>query len=304
MPGPPFRWVDVTAAGASPGPRSRHVMAHDPWAGATVLFGGIRWPAGRLLSDTWELRDGRWERVRCWRSPSARQRAAVAYDEAGRRAVLFGGSGRFRLYGDTWGYAGRRWRRLDPPGPTPPPRYAHGLAADPAGGLVLFGGGDAAERPLGDTWVFDGGRWERVTGPGPPARLYLALASDPDLGGCVLNGGTEGDSPHRRFADTWLFRRGRWERLGDRFEADDRDDHGLAYHHTARRLVMLDGLGGRGLLTRGPERWEPSSVDPSHPRHQCAPLVWDASLGGLVLHGGETGQEGHQFSATLLLRPA
>jgi len=43
-------------------------------------------------------------------------------------------------------------------------------------------------------------------------------------------------------------------------------------------------------------------VTPDQPRLQCSPLAWNAELGGLVMHGGETGQGGYQSDVTCVLR--
>ena len=56
------------------------------------------------------------------------------------------------------------------------------------------------------------------------------------------------------------------------------------------------------MLVREATGWKPVDVNPIHPRHQCSPLAWDETLGGILLHGGETRQGGQQFDRTLLLR--
>jgi hypothetical protein len=171
------------------------------------------------------------------------------------------------------------------------------------GFAVLFGGIDPRDRPLGDTWLFDGTSWSRVGGPAPPARRYAALAYDPDLKGCVLHGGAEDDRGRRTFGDAWLFGANVWKPLGPNFDTDPRDDHGLGYHRNAKRLVMLEGVGGaRGALARVATGWQAVETNPIHPRHQCAPLTWDDELGGLLLYGGESHHGGPQFDKTLLLR--
>ncbi len=118
-----------------------------------------------------------------------------------------------------------------------------------------------------------------------------------------MHGGAEDDNGRRTFGDAWLFRNERWKQLPGRFETTPRDDHGLAYHRVAQRLVMLEGLAGaRGLLVRDVTGWDPLELNPLHPRHQCSPLAWDEVLGGLLLHGGEARHGGPQFDTTLLLR--
>jgi hypothetical protein len=171
------------------------------------------------------------------------------------------------------------------------------------GAVVLFGGITGDDESLGDTWLFDGNSWRSVPGPAPSPRRYAAFAYDPDLKGCVLHGGSEDDRGRRGFRDTWLFREHIWTCMASGFDTDTRDDHGMAYHRTARRLVMLEGITGeRGILVRGIDGWESAALSSLHPRHQCSPLAWDDRLNGLVLHGGESGHGGPQFDITCVLR--
>jgi hypothetical protein len=305
---PNFVWKPITSGRGGPGPRSRHGLAYDRRRGATVLFGGaLAGPAGGILSDTWEFYDGEWSLISTPVAPPARDRVALAYDGRRHKCVLFGGQAWdgefFRARGDTWAYANERWREVGAR-PAPRPRCGHALAFDEGAGVaVLFGGApDPGLRPLADTWLFDGGSWQEVSGPGPPPRRHAALAYDPDLGGCVLNGGSDDDEGTRPFGDTWLFRDGTWARLPAGFDTAARHGHALAYHRAARRLVMFGGFGGEHeLLVRGPDGWHPVEGLQLPPRHQCAPLAWDERLDGLVCHGGETQDGGHQFDTTWVL---
>jgi hypothetical protein len=290
-------------------------MAYDQRAGTTVLFGGIRWGGafgtGALSSETWELCDGEWSQVETGVQPPERTRSAMAHDTRRHRCILFGGVGRIGEHGsgtlgDTWTYANGRWRQWRPDsGTAPSPRYGHVLAYDEhIGAAVLFGGALRREaKPLEDTWLFAGGSWHKFPGPEPPGRRNAAFAYDPDLGGCVLNGGSDDDDGERRLAATWLFRDLRWTRLTTRFDTEPQSDHGLAYHAAARRLVMFGGLvRPHGLLVRGEDAWRRIEVRTSPPRHQCAPLVWDDTLDGLVYHGGEIGPGEQQLETTWVLR--
>ncbi len=304
-PPPTLGWQVIATGRSGPGPRSRHGLAYDRRARAAVLFGGIVWRRQRLQSDTWELRGGKWTRIRTREAPPARHRGAMVYLDSGQTCLLFGGqSDKNAFLADTWTYSDQRWRRA-PAGVTcPSPRCGHSLAYDEqTGTAVLFGGIRPDDQPLGDTWLFDGAGWREAPGQGPPPRRYAAFAYDPGLKGCVLHGGAEDDLGRRTFADAWLFQDGAWKPLGRSFDTDPRDDHGLGYHRVAQRLVMLEGLAGsRGILTREEAGWWTVQAQPLHPRHQCSPLVWDEDLGGLLLHGGEERHGGPQFDTTLLLR--
>ncbi len=315
-----FVWRPVAEGGEGPGPRSRHGLAHDHAANATILFGGVVYEMNRpksvvwrLQSDTWALKGGKWHRCEpAGTIPPARHRGGMVFDEQRGFTVMFGGQAgaedKWRILNDTWLYEDGRWRQVKPGlfGRHPSPRCGLCLAFDEEAGLtVLFGGNNGNSPSLGDTWLFDGSAWRGISGLAPPVRRYAAFAYDPDLQGCVLHGGSDDESGERGYGDTWLFRDRKWTRLPRGFDTDQRDDHGLAYHRAAKRLVMLEGVGGtRGLLIRGTSGWRRSDVNPLHPRHQCSPMVWDGALGGLVLHGGELHHQGPQLDKTLALQTA
>ncbi len=326
----PLGWEVIASGKDGPGRRSRHCLVYDRSAKAAVLFGGIIWHPvlGTYHSDTWELHGRQWIEILPSETPLARHRGAMVYLANRKQSLLFGGQARpwpppWRPWkdflkdlliprivrrwlghlGDTWLYCDGQWQQIGTVGAAPSPRCGHCMAYDEQAGVaVLFGGTSPYDKPLGDTWIFDGTHWERVSGKGPPARRYAALAYDPDLKGCLLHGGSKDDDGRYAFGDAWLFRKGVWERLGDDFVTDRRDDHGLAYHWGIRRLVMLEGIGGaRGILVREDTGWQAMPASTLHPRHQCSPLVWNDALSGLLLHGGESYHGGPQFDTTLLL---
>ena len=304
-----FVWDVIAASNEGPGRRSRHCFAYDTGRKAVVLFGGIDWAAGAtLLGDTWEFHDRRWSRVQSPDCPPVRHRGAMVYNPQTGCSILFGGQSqegrRLPLLNDTWTYANQQWNRWGSSSSTQPPvRCGHAFAFDETTGLaVLFGGIAPRDKPLGDTWVFDGKSWRAIDGAGPSARRYAALAYDPELQGCVLNGGSEDDHGYRSFGDTWLFRNNIWQRMAPTLELPVCDDHALAYHRAAKRLIMFGGLGHQsGLLVRVGDSWQSVDARPMPPPHQCAPMVWSDDLNGLVLYGGEAGHAGSQFDTTWLL---
>lgn len=300
-----LKWETIASGKDGPGARSRHGLVYDRSTKTVVLFGGVVWtPEWTLQADTWELRGRKWSRIRTSEAPSARHRGAMVYLDNQEQTLLFGGQGETNnLLEDTWIYSARRWRQVRPR-VAPPARCGHCMAFDEQAEVaVLFGGIDARRNSLGDTWVFVGSSWKQVRGASPPPRRYAALAYDPDLKGCYLHGGSEDEAGQRSYGDAWLFQDNTWKRLGARFDTDPRDDHGFGYHRGAQRMVMLEGVAGqRGILVGDAKGWQSVETNLLHPRHQCSPLVWDAELGGLLLHGGEAHHEGPQFDTTLLLR--
>jgi hypothetical protein len=143
-----FAWEAITSPDDGPGLRSRHCLVYDSVAKATILFGGIIWDArGTLRADTWELRDGRWSRIDCPKSPPARHRGSMGYDQLRRNSVLFGGEGSSgNLLKETWTYADGHWHK----------GRAGWWASRPSarcGHCVVAAGGEAAARhPLAAAW--------------------------------------------------------------------------------------------------------------------------------------------------------
>jgi hypothetical protein len=308
-PLPTLGWETIASGTDGPGPRSRHGLVYDRKARAVVLFGGTIGGgsrAMRLKSDTWELKGESWSQISISVPPPAIHRGAMVYCDNIESTLLFGGQGaKGQMFGDTWIYTAGDWRlRSDIAGP--PPRCGHCMAYDSVGHVVLFGGIKAdgvLDQSLDDTWIFDGTSWTKLDIKGPPARRYAAFAYDPQLGGCLLHGGSADDFSRIPFGDAWLFQKGNWKRLPETLTTTARDDHGLCYHRRANRMVLLEGLSGtRGVLVRENDQWKKVAAHPIHPRHQCSPLAWNDDLGGIIMHGGEARAFGPPLEETLLLR--
>src|SRR2546425_645745 len=105
------------------------------------------------LATTRPIR-GRWRRLRPKTAPGPRAYAALAYDAARRKTVLFGGDTGTTKTGDTWTWDGFTWTQESLS--LSPPRRSHAsFAYHPlTETLVLFGGvGGEKTTPelLGDT---------------------------------------------------------------------------------------------------------------------------------------------------------
>ena len=142
-------------------------------------------------TETWTYAAGVWFRYGPSSSPPARDRSAMAFDQARRRVTLFGGvvlSGGGNA-NDTWEWDGGGWQQLSL-GNAPTPRIGHALAYDPVRrGLVAFGGHDGTSI-LSDTWELtnpDLGDFARFgTGcsgsAGTPALDSVPSGSFPNIG--------------------------------------------------------------------------------------------------------------------------
>ncbi len=161
------RWEDRTDPD---GPSARQGAAC-AWDGeGVVLFGGVLPPA-RLFAETWRWDGARWSLLApAGAVPSSRHEHAMAWEPAGRRVILFGGSDTREHLEETWewrrpeGAPAHRWVRYPVgAGTSPGPRAGVGLVAIPpgsapgtpleAGGVVLAGGRVSRKGYFGDLWV-------------------------------------------------------------------------------------------------------------------------------------------------------
>jgi len=203
------RWTRVEAAG--PSPRARMAYALDGRRRRLFVFGG-RFRAGTTgnythLRDLWalDLATGAWRAVEAPDGPSARSNAAMAWDAAGDRLVLFGGNNNpsglsFTPLRDTWVFdlAAETWQRVDAQGPSG--RLFHAaVVAD--GALWVYGGGgaNAFVGPfMGDLWRLDLASrvWSEVSVTGDTEglarRINPALAPAPGGGLTLVAGHDDG----------------------------------------------------------------------------------------------------------------
>src|ERR1700730_9316792 len=136
------------------------------------------------------------------KQPPARRGAMMAFDEATKSVVLFGGVGSKGMLNDTWSWDGRTWlEHHQKDAPTP---RAFGATSSGVGsqGIVLFGGVGADGSVEGDTWVWNGSAslWTQMhPSSSPPARSAASLAPEPSADTLLLFGGEAG----RRIATFW-----------------------------------------------------------------------------------------------------
>ena len=275
-------------------------MAYDESVGGSLLFGGMvfnrepnDWDDCYALNDTWLFQKRKWCRLELSKSPEARQRAAMVYDVGNRQLILFGGQlvgGQFAILNDTWAFRDRQWHQIKSViGKKPPSRFGHSMTYDSASNqIVMFGGASSIERSLGDTWTHDGKRWRRLKVSGPAPRRYAAFGFDPELGGCILQGGVEDDFGELPCDETWLLKDSEWHELPGHRIGEFRDDHDVVYDYRLRKLLLTNGKTGSGLMFRTSEGWQPMPNQVDELNLQCAPVVYAKDLEATVSFGGET----------------
>ncbi|NQX61135.1 cadherin-like beta sandwich domain-containing protein [Paenibacillus qinlingensis] len=191
-----YTWQRVTT-NLSPGARQGAAMVFDEMVENVVMFGG-QGNSG-LFDETWIWNgyEKTWQELQhLTPSPSKRKGAAMAYDPATGKVLLFGGEGQSgTLLGDTWLWDGidAKWEQVQGLTDSPIARGGAQLAYN-GDQLILFGGysGSGSSKHLqDDTWLWDGTGWTQATpADKPPAEYGGQMAFDGKT--AVLYGGNSG----------------------------------------------------------------------------------------------------------------
>jgi hypothetical protein len=192
--------------GNGPSARNGAAMVCDGEGKSLWLFGGdaATGPKGTFHpeADLWryDLEGMKWEQVTAGGTPPpARWHAAMAIDESGRKAYLFGGAGEGATAFDARLYqldlTTREWSALPAAGDSPPSLQGTTLTFDTAEHALVVAGGLRNEPPgaavPGMLWWFglDAGRWHKSESAAPLTRRDHVAAYDPETGAHVLLGG-------------------------------------------------------------------------------------------------------------------
>ncbi|MFO1029440.1 MAG: kelch repeat-containing protein, partial [Planctomycetota bacterium] len=291
-PTPSFEWTRVATTGAQS--RIDAAIAYDAARAQTVVFGGwfLTGPgwlgfgssyfaaiAGGALWDgsTWTAMPA---------GPSARAYAAMAYDSARQRTVLFGGrSGAYPMdwtdLAETWEWDGTAWAQRAVVGP--PARGDHAMAYDSVRGVVvLFGGNDNSGPLFGDTWEFDGTAWiQRTPAIAPSPRAGAACAFDPILQRVVLHGGSNLSGTF--YGDTWEWDGTVWTVQPGR-SPTPRSGHSMVFDDAAGSL-LLAGAGTGDLWERRGAEWSRLAEPAPAPRSFGA-MAYDSARQRAVVFSG------------------
>ena len=275
-------WVERIT---TPEARSYMALAEDPIRDRIVLFGG-RTPSSNL-GDTWEWDGDGWIERTTTLSPSARQDAALVWDGARQRALLFGGFDGSKR-DDTWEWDGLDWIQLSPTH-RPGARNAHATAFDGARSVVVLFGG-ATSGPVNDTWEWNGNDWtQRLPANSPSPRAGVAMAHDVSRGRTVMFGGNNGVTSN---AETWEWDGTNWSQRYPVDHPGPRSRHSMTWDSATQRVILFGGVDDTGQDYADTWEWDGSNwslltpvASPNPPRYGTG-LAYHSATDRTVLFGG------------------
>jgi hypothetical protein len=210
----------------------------------------------------------------------------MAYDQARKRVVLFGGevsdngipAGSNR---DTWEWDGERWIEIPPQSAIPAPRAFAAMTYDPVRKLVVMVGGDdrtGSSGQLADTWTWDGASWTQLQTTGsPPAGGFGSIAFDPIAGAIVYAGAGNTASTWRLTGSTWS----QVSATGAFWKA------GMAWDVVGQRILAFGGDAANVTQTTirqlGPSGW---TTVGSMVGRTAFSIAADVDRRTIVIHGG------------------
>ena len=237
-----------------------------------------------------------WHEVTPVLSPPERGYAAMAYNGATQRCVLFGGQvvGSGPVFGDTWVWDGATWTDVTP-AISPPARAFAGMAYDPVGmRVILFGGRLSNGNTFNDTWAWDGTNWTQLSPANPPpARFGMPLAYDPvrqvivGFGGFDQSLGVVGGPTAR----TYEFDGTDWSEVLPLQFPPQRSQSQMYFNEARGRIQIHSGLAASGIPRNDVWEWDGvtwTDLTPLIiPEKRVRPgLAYDKSLQRMVRIGG------------------
>ena len=293
-------WVDSTASGLEPQPRSLFAFVTDPVNNAIWMFGGI--DDTQTFTDFWKFQNGHWEQIENGEPTNCIYPLGVYDTDRQKMVVLCNDS-------STWEFDGATWKAATPKHAPALRRFAS-MAYDPSlKKTVMFGGYDT--NYFDTTWVWDGTDWTQVAKKNPPpSRALASMWYDPNLKKTVMYGGLgrlTSDGRLQRFSDMWTFDGNAWTQVnavketpgtskgtpGQRFGAQ------VTVDPTTNKVLLFGGLrvdtGAAGLQTQvyaddtwqfDGTTWTKLAPNVAPPARENAGLTFDPIRNELVMFSG------------------
>lgn len=253
---------------------------HSLFAAVTLIAGAAVLPA-------------QWGPVPTTNTPSARSLPLLAFDLAGPRTLMFGGS----ASNEFWSLAGGIWTQLTP-AVLPGPRMRANLATDPLTGHILLyggiGGATSSQFALDESWLWDGSNWQLLAPLNSPGgRARHAMAYDFGRQATVLFGGRfDLWAPNQALDQTWEYANGTWTQITTFLQPSGRVDAAMAHHPGLAAVLLFGGQDSTGAAND--DTWIYDGVDwtpinttgPRPPARVGAALVPVLGRNLCVLFGG------------------
>lgn len=261
-------WIRASTIGGPPTPDAS--TAYDPVAGRLLVFGGRDRATWSATSGTYAWDGNSWTLLPLTVTPTDRYGAAMAFDRARNRLVLFGGiDASDTPLGDTWEFDGVQWQQVASSGPSP--RWGTMVYDATTQRVVLLGGIDPTLGNLADCWSWNGSQWQ----PRPNLPPGASSQGWGDAAGIhAIGGGSVWDSAA---GGAWVLR--------------SSDNAGLPEYRPAlafdpaRGEVLAAGGIARGATWAWNGRWRQVAAPASGPGLRHASAM--APVGsGMVLFGG------------------
>ncbi|MFM9957559.1 MAG: hypothetical protein ACKVZJ_05760 [Phycisphaerales bacterium] len=239
--------------------------------------------------------------------PSPRASPAMAYHQASRQTILFGGMIGLAwpdvgAHGETLSWNGTAWTQLTPGGTVPFKRFETPMTYDSARKRLVMHSGAAIEwspsnHHIPGTFEFDGVNWFQASPTGPLARHAHGLVYDAARNKTVMIQGKHGMDDTWEWdgnAATWTFR------LNG--QMNSRAWAGYAYDASRERVVVFGGYDNSFIKQGDTWEWDgvawqqkaTTQAQPAGPgtRNGIA-MTWDPVRERVVMMGGESGTAQH-----------
>ena len=284
--------------------RNAHSMVYDSQSNRVLLFGGA--DEKKVYGDLWSLGKNGWNLIKTDGGPGPRTFAGMAFDEAGKRLIVFGGNrvlfgndnNRVKLLNDTWEFKGGKWRKISK-GIPPEARAEGAMVYDKAGKrIILFGGYKIVNNnyiKLNDTWELKGDEWQKLGRTFITPRNGAALAYDEKIKKVMLFGGaTAGRDYGEKSGETWFLEGGSWRRL--RIEQPPNIfNSNMVFDKTTKTIFRFGGWNGKSRIDETWEfkdrRWTKLDLPTSPPARNHAGMVYDPRQKQIILFGGHNGEK-------------
>jgi len=176
-----LEWKDVSPASENARPKRRYGSAavFDPQTQSLVSFAGFTSEAGRFQdTQSFGLAANGWaDWTPAGSKPQVRCLLTGAFDQAGRRMVIYGGQRNGPL-DDIWAFdlATRQWTNLTPAS-RPAGRMWASSFVNKDGRFMVFGG--SGNGNYNETWEFDlaAQKWTQLQIPNPPSARNAAMGA-------------------------------------------------------------------------------------------------------------------------------